>query len=123
MTREEKISSESKYQRAAAEWVARYNRSNESGVTVHPFKDREKLNPLCEPGRITDVTFRVVGSYFYSERTYDYGDIGISYTLWEPTRSKKKGDYDRPVRGMEIRFGSDGMNAGRFIQECVELMS
>lgn len=106
-----RIESESPYARAAAEWVAAYNRSPESGIY--------QPNRLCDASRITDVNFTIVGRYFYSEGTYDYGGAGISYTFWPVSEVPRQA---KPVNGMEIRWYED-MNAGKFIEGCVALLN
>lgn len=115
----ELVAAESKYQRAAARWVAQHN------VEHHDWSPLQPENPLLDPAYITDVTFKVVGAYAYSEWTQDSGDTGIAYTFWEPYRVNKGKDKGmtkyRKVPYMEIRW-YDGMNAGKFIEECVALL-
>jgi hypothetical protein len=110
----ETVKAESPYQRAAAEWVARYNASSESGVRGD--------SPLKDANRITGVTFQHVGAYCYSEMTYDYGSAGISYTFWEELPKTKKHPTRFRAVNIEIRW-SDGYDAGKFIEECVRLMN
>ena len=120
----EAIPNESLYQRAAAEWVARYNRSPASGVTVVTDLSDGRLNPICVADNLTSVTFANVGAYWYSEDTFDVGAAGLAYTYWEPyeiPRGAHKGDRRfRPIE-MEIRW-DEGMDAGQFIEECVAIL-
>lgn len=116
----EMIAAKSKYDRAAAAWVAQEVRKTVDWVEQYPEA------PLLNPYYITDVTVKTVGDYHYSEMTFDEGDAGLSYTFWEP-RVVAKGQHKGttrlyPIEGFEIRWYGDGMNAGRFIEECVALL-
>lgn len=115
----ERVRSDSPYARAAAAWVATHNRNTFDWVDQYPE------SPLLDPDFVTDVTFKIVGDYYYSEMTYDHGHAGISYTFWEPytvAKGKNKGEVRyRPITDMEIAM-YDGMNAGKFIEECVALL-
>ena len=125
MTREDRIKSESKYQRAAAEWVARHNRSKMKWATDEYVAE---LNARGEPNiatadYITDVNFEAaVGAYAYSELTFDDGGLGVTYKFWERTRPSKKNPTgrDRAI-DMDVRFYGE-MNAGTFVEECVALL-
>lgn len=113
------IAARSPYEVAAAKWVATHNQRDLLWAAEYPESE------LLDADYITDVTFKTVGDYYYSEMTYDNGDAGISYTFWEPYvvhKGKHKGETRyRPVDSMEIRW-YDGMNAGKFIEECVALL-
>lgn len=123
-SREAAVKAESVYQRAAAEWVARHNRTVEGGVSQIGHDGEPNALTLAE--HITDVRLTHVGSYAYSEDTYDFGGAGLSYTVWDRTKARKSGKkkgqlYEDRTLDMEIRW-YDGMDAGQFVQECVAIL-
>jgi hypothetical protein len=116
------IARQSPFSVAASRWVANYNTTLESGIT-QVIDEEGNLNPLTNSFQITDVNFASdVGSYYYTERTYCHGYLGLMYTFWE-RRIVAKGKNKGQVRyyqclGHGIQWWQ-GMSAGQFIEEAV----